>query len=524
MRNFLQQLTRIWGDLGLNQRVSIVLAGLGTIVGLVLLTMWSGRPQHQMLYSNVEPAEMADIVSTLNENGIPHEVDPSGTSVSVPSEHLHTARLELASQGLPTGGSVGYELFDKGSFGMSDFMQRANYIRAVQGELARTIARIRQVKEARVMIVMPENKYLLTDRNARPTASVLVETGGLVLPPESVNSIRFLVANSVEGLQLNDVAVVDNHGNVLSEELSEDSMMGAATGAFKYQRNLEEYFTKKIETMLTPVVGLGRVVARVSVDVDQEAQKKVDEIIYPETATVVSQSSSEDSTLSTETAPGGAVGVDANLPEDDGAVARNQQVSNSEQSKKNRSQDYAMSRSTVETQKAPGAIKRVSAAIFLAQRSIEGDGGEMVPQPRTQEELNRLQQMVTNALGIDQNVGPAGDTLVTLTEIPFEGDSMMTPGSGPAAGDLFVWAEVARKGMAVAVAVGMFVIFLRLLRKQKPEAVKMEVVQEEKEQLPDLREITPSLTPELLNELIRQKPDNVSTALKNWVQVPVAKK
>lgn len=524
MKDFLTQMRRLWGDLGLNQRVSIVLAVLATIAGMVALTIWSGRPQFQILYSGVDPKEMSEIVATLQEKEIPHEVSASGTGVSVPSDSIHTARLELASRGIPNGGNVGFEIFDKGNFGVSDFVQRTNYLRAVQGELARTISQLKQVRSARVMVVAPENKYLLADRNSRPTASVFVQTGGGLLSHESVNSIRFLVANAVEGLRLNDVAVVDHHGNVLSQEIAEDSVLGAATGAFKYKASLEDYFTRKVESMLTPVVGMGKVVARVSVDIDQEAQTKVDEIIFPETATVVSQSSTDDSTISSESNPTRVVGADANLPEE-GANPATSQVSSSEQSTRNKQQDYAMSRSTVETQRAPGAIRRISASVFLAQRSVENEAGELVPEPRTTEELENLRTMVVNALGIDQNGLGTGEPLVALTEAPFEGDNPLLQG-GLEGGNFYQWSEIGQKLFAVGIAVGMFVIFLRLLRKQKPDAIRMEVVNanEEKEQLPDLKDITPSLTPELLNELIRQKPDNVSTALKNWASAAATKK
>ena len=146
----------------------------------------------------------------------------SGGSIYVPADKIYTMRMQLAGKGIPQGDGVGFEIFDKPNFGISDFVQRANYLRAVQGELARTISQIDEVEAARVMIVVPENRLLL-DKDKYPTASVFVRVrGNTQLQPQSINSIRFLVANSVEGLKPNHVTVVDNLGNVLSENSDDD--------------------------------------------------------------------------------------------------------------------------------------------------------------------------------------------------------------------------------------------------------------------------------------------------------------
>ena len=177
-------------------------------------------------------------------------------------------RMQLAAKGIPKGDGVGFEIFDKPNFGISDFVQRANYLRAVQGELARTISQLDEVEAARVMIVMPENRLLL-DNQKKPTASVFVRVrGNTQLPPSAVNSIRFLVANSVEGLQANRRTVVDNRGNVLSENTENDSVAGLTTGQLGVRRSLEQYLAKKAETMLEKVLGPGQAVVRVSAEIN----------------------------------------------------------------------------------------------------------------------------------------------------------------------------------------------------------------------------------------------------------------
>jgi flagellar M-ring protein FliF len=186
----------------------------------------------------------------------------------VPADKVYQVRMQMAGKGIPRGEGVGFEIFDKANFGISDFVQRANYTRAVQGELARTISQLDQVESARVMIVMPENR-LLIDNQRKPTASVFVRVkGNGQLPSAAVNSIRFLVANSVEGLQVNNVSVVDNQGNVLSENEENDSVAGLSNNQLTARRNFEQYLTKKAEGMLEKVLGPGQAVVRVSADLN----------------------------------------------------------------------------------------------------------------------------------------------------------------------------------------------------------------------------------------------------------------
>ena len=166
-------------------------------------------------------------MSALDDAKVPYRTGRGGASIMVPSDKVYTMRAQLAAKGIPRGEGVGFEIFDKPNFGISDFVQRANYLRALQGELSRTISQIDLVESARVMIVMPENR-LLIDSHKKPTASVFIRIkGNGQLPPSGVNSVRFIVANAVEGLTVNNVSVVDNLGNVLSENTEDDSVVGA---------------------------------------------------------------------------------------------------------------------------------------------------------------------------------------------------------------------------------------------------------------------------------------------------------
>ncbi|HNX05093.1 MAG TPA: flagellar basal-body MS-ring/collar protein FliF, partial [Opitutales bacterium] len=254
MNGFTKQIINFWTELGVNQKVSLILAIIVVFAGMAAMLVWSGRPEMVMLYGGMDSKDMADVVKTLDEQAITYEIRP-GNSIFISKENVYKVRMDLASKGVPNGGSIGYEIFDRTGFGVSDFVQRTNYTRALQGELQRTVMQLRGVRTARVMIVVPQNRLMVSDKPAKATASVMVDTGGKQLEADAVNSIRFLVANSVEGLDPNDVVVVDAAGRDLSADLAQDKVVGAASGQFKFRKHMEEYFTGKVESMLARVVG-----------------------------------------------------------------------------------------------------------------------------------------------------------------------------------------------------------------------------------------------------------------------------
>src|SRR5208282_2872164 len=276
-----QQLAGIWKQLGLNQRISIILASGVVCAGLAAMMYWSSRTDFSLLYGKLEEGEASKVIAALDESKVPYQVRGSG-AIYVPSDKVYQARMQMAGKGIPRGEGVGFEIFDKANFGISDFVQRANYTRAVQGELARTISQLDQIESARVMIVMPENR-LVVDNARKPTASVFVRVrGNAQLPAAAVNSIRFLVADSVEGLQVNNVSVVDNQGNVLSANEESDSVAGLSNNQLTARRNFEQYLTKKAQGMLEQVLGAGQAVVRVSADLNWDTVTKTEEKFDPD--------------------------------------------------------------------------------------------------------------------------------------------------------------------------------------------------------------------------------------------------
>ena len=531
MQPFFGSLVNLWRQLGLNQRVSLIVAALVVMGSLSALVIWSRQPDYQLLYGRLSDKDAAQIISTLQSQGIPHRTGSGGAMVYVPADQVHRLRMELAGKGLPSGEGVGFEIFDKGQFGLSDFVQRTNYLRALQGELARTVSQLDGVRSARVMIVQPENRLLLTEQGIKPTASVFVELAGARLEAEAVNSIRHLVANAVQGLQPDQVAVVDQKGRVLSEDLRQDPLLSTASSQMRYRQQIEEYLARKVESLLLPVVGAGNAVVKVSAEVETEATTTTEERYDPEGQVVRSQVDTEDRSNSAEQRSGGTVGVAANTPEKPGATATEaaRPTTVTETNRKNRTTTYEINRSVTNVTRQPGSVKRLTASVFVARRKAASPppneasaaGTAVAPAtPRTDEELQALRQIVVNALGVRPAPGQTLESLVSVQEVEFQSEPMATGALEriESATRFQGWIEGARSYLAVALALVVLAVFWRMLGRQKPESVPVELLTSAMPE-PGRTLAAGSLTPEMLNELIRQKPVNIGTALKDWVAV-----
>lgn len=513
MKDFFKSLAALWKELGINQKVSLGVAAVAVIGVMTGLVFWARQPDFQLLYGQLSEKDTAAIVSQLQSQNIPYKIEGGG--VYVPSSEVHRQRMDLAGKGIPTGDGVGFEIFDKGQFGLSDFVQRTNYFRALQGELARTVSQLDGVASARVMIVQPENRLLLTEQGIKSTASVFVELRRSRLEPEAVNSIRHFVANAVQGLDPDDVAVIDQKGRVLSEDLREDPMLGSAVSQMRYRQQVEEYLSSKVETLLTPVVGPGNSVVRVAVEIETESTTMTKELYDPDGQVLRSEVTAEDSTSSSESKNGGTVGVSANTPDrqDDpgGPVALN------EERRKNRTLNYEINRTLTNVTRSAGSITGVQAAVFVAQRPPAEEGA--APVPRTADEIEALRNIVINALGLRREEVADLDEMVTIHEFPFQdltGAAELEAVASGIATDK--WIEIAGRYSGVALAAIALLVFFRMLKKQKVDVIPMEVLREaEVPESANGGRDKNKVTPDMLNEMIRNRSSNVSNSLRDWV-------
>jgi flagellar M-ring protein FliF len=412
VQNLIKQLREILSKLSVAQQVLFGLAGAGILIAGIAVALLGGRTDWRLLYGRLDAAEVGRIVSVLESQKIPHRIVSGGNAIQVSAEQVHSVRAQLAAKGMPKADGTGFEIFDKPAFGMSDFVQRANYVRALQGELARTLQQIDGVENARVMIVLPENR-LVIDAQRKATASVFlnVRMAGL-LTQEAVSAIRFLVSNSVEGLQARDVTVVDNYGAVLSEPSDESSGASAVGGQLQQRKNIERYLTEKLRSMFETILGPGQAVVRVSAEISFDAVTRTSEYYDPAGSVPKNQKRTQEITDSVNPIAGGVAGVVANTGTNLNAAGSQ----GSRLQKIDQTDDFYVSRSQTNVVAGIGGLRKISAAVFVNQR-YEGKGADRKAVPRTQTDIDKLKRAAERALGLTKSDEALGD--VAVEELPF---------------------------------------------------------------------------------------------------------
>ncbi len=521
-----KQLLDIWGQLGASQRISVLAATFVLIAGLGTVTFWSSHKEYALLYGGLSDAESSKVVAALDDAKVPYKVG-SGGSISIPSDKVYAMRMQLAGKGIPqSGDGVGFEIFDKPNFGISDFVQRANYIRALQGELGRTISQINEVESARVMIVLPENRLLL-DKDKVPTASVFVHVrGNSQLQPQSINSIRFLVANSVEGLKPNHVSVVDNLGNVLSENTDSDSLVGVTSSQLGARRNLEQYLSKKAQDMLEKVLGPGQAIVRVSAEVNYDSMTTSQEKFDPDGQVVRTQTKNDESIESATSANSTATGISANTATDTNSTASAGPVNNTKNRKTTSTVEYEIGKTHTEVVQSAGGIKRLTAAVTVATQ-MQGMGADRKVVARTPEEMEKLRRIVSSALGTDSS---RGDT-VALEELAFNDQfaTDMTQQLDTQQKRDF-WMNLAGNLAYPALGLASILILFRMFKRTTVQEIPLGIPVGRLSQKNGTATAHPGrygdlgfepqpgvVTVEVLNRLIKDNPNNMTQAIRDWM-------
>lgn len=393
-------------------------AGLGMAVailavGAALAHVWSRDP-HVILYSDLQPEESRSITKKLGEFNIPYQVQDDNGTVTVPGTQVAVARMQLAKAGLPGQDVVGFEKFDNSTLGMSSYVQRIQYVRAVQGELTRSIQRLAAVKRARVHISVPPKKTFLEEEDP-PKASVVLELRNGQSPSKSeVAGIAHLVASAVEGLKVSHVTIVDTKGNFLHRP-EDVASTAIPTALLEMQRNIESEYEKRIEEILTPVVGLGKVRAKVTAEVDPSRINTTEESYDPDKAVVKSSIKNDETFAGSRPNPVGVPGSRSNLP---GTEPNNPgvPVATNSTEKNMQNTQYAIPRKIQIVDKPSGSIKRLTVAVVVDGTYAAAPSGKgEIYSPRGEEELNRIKDLVANAVGID---GERRDS-VTVNSMPF---------------------------------------------------------------------------------------------------------
>jgi len=404
-----ERVAEIWEKLDSRQRV-IAAGGLALVLMLLVLSplMMQKSTEYAVAYTGLSPEDAAAITSRLREQGIPYRLSAGESIIRVPADRVHDVRLDMASAGLPSGGTVGFEIFDSTNLTMTDFSQQLNYRRALEGELARTIATLDQVQQARVHIVIPE-KTIFSDLQQPPTASVLVKMKpGQQLREEQIAGISHLVATSVEGLQPENITIVDTKGRILNDGLaSGDRLIG--DDRLKMQQEYERAVRSKVQSMLETILGPERAVVTVHADFDW-TQSEISRETYetPTSGNPLVRSSREirESRSGDSGAAEGVPGVASNVPSAPtypGTTSSENSTTNGQYERADVTYNYELSKIVSHTIEAPGQVKKLSVSVMLDGVSDEN-------------QLDSIRQAVIAAAGIDL---ARGDN-VTVESIAFD--------------------------------------------------------------------------------------------------------
>lgn len=415
MSQFSDALNRFFKPLSLAQRVLFGIITFVIIGGVVSIFLWSTRPDYSLLFGNLAPQSAQTIVEQLKKDNVDYSLTDGGTSIMVPRARVYELRLEFAKQGARGADYRGYELFDNNTLGMTDFMQRVNLKRALEGELARTISAMDQVDLARVHLVLPERSPF-TESSVQASASIILNMNPSArLTPAQIEGISALVAGSVEELSIENVTILDQRGNKISNNESSGSELGLSNAQLKIKQQAENYLTTKGQTMLDRVLGSGNSIVRVSTDHDFEKLTRDSELIDPDSRIVISEESRIENLSDIKKDP---VPLDANAPPAlrDLTIDKSTNSQNSEV----RARNYEVSTTREKYEKPVGTINKIMVSVLLnhkSQKFKSTDGRDsIIYTPYTQAELKNISGVISNALGINTIRGDD----VNITQIRFE--------------------------------------------------------------------------------------------------------
>jgi flagellar M-ring protein FliF len=435
MRQLVLQLKALFQNLSPAKRITLFILIVGTVVGFGLLMAWTGRADFQPLYSNLAVEDAGIILSKLKEQKIPYRISGNGNTILIPQEHIHEMRMRLASEGLPQGGNIGFEVFDNTKLGMTEFAQNVNYQRALQGELARTINKFSEVLSSRVHIVMPEKSLFIEDEEPATASVVLKLRPGKWLNQLQVNGIVHLVSSSVPRLSTENVTVVDSNGKLLTDAKEQSSFGTLSSDQLEYQQKVERTLENRIKTMLEKALGPDKAIVRLSCALNFKRQEKTEERFYPDNRVVRSEQLFNEKSSEPETIPEGVPGIRSNLPQTDQENIIGAATVNTTFEKQDRTVNYEIGKVTSRIFEPVGEIQRISVAVLVdgTYKAIQNADGKIEQNyiPRTAEEMQKLENICKRAVNFD---AARGDK-VEVVNIPFETNQFVdTEASDPAQG------------------------------------------------------------------------------------------
>ncbi len=402
-------------------RLAAMVAVTAALIGFfAFVIMRVTTPQMTTLFTDLSMEDSSGIIKDLERQGIPYEIRNEGSIVLVPKDKVTRLRMKLAEGGLPKGGGVGYEIFDKSdALGTTSFVQNINHLRALEGELARTIRGIDRIQAARVHLVLPE-RPLFARETPEPSASIVVRVRGS-LEPQQIKAIRHLVASSVNGLKPQRVSIVDETGTLLADGAATDADQAVGD---ERRASFEKRMRKQVEDIVSSVVGAGRARVQLSADFDYNKVTQTSDKFDPEGRVLRSSQTREESTANG--VEGGQVTVNNELPGNQGG--NNSQQSRDQSKKSEETNNYEISRTTKTEVTEAGRVNRISVAVLVDGSYSKSEKGDLTYKERSKEELDRIATLVRSAIGFDQKRGDQ----VEIVNLKFAEAPAAAPISEPA--------------------------------------------------------------------------------------------
>ncbi|MFP3936905.1 MAG: flagellar basal-body MS-ring/collar protein FliF [Phycisphaerae bacterium] len=494
MTPMLENLQQVWNGMGLIQRVILLGVLLACVGAMALLVGWAKQPEMALLYSDLAPDEAAEIVETISDEGIEHELRSGGTSVYVPKEKVYDLRLKMASAGLPEGSHTGYQILDKEKIGASPFSRRVNYTRAIEGELAKTIELIDGVSSARVHVVRPEAPVFAGEQR-QPSATVAVRLHpGRRLGSGNVAAIVHLVAGSVEGLGVSNVVVVDAAGNLMTND--EDSELAkGANNLLDYQSQVEQYLSNKAEKMLSAVLGPNRASVRVSATINTRSVDETVESYDPE-GKVIAKESIES--------------TQSNSPSEQGGGGNSKE--------ENIVTEFRLGRTVRQQRELPGKVESLSVAAFVdlsgpqVEQSEDAEGDEVATAGASMS-VEDAEEIIRNALGLKT------DAPVKVVDMPFnQPETAEVAPQQQDEGILPLILEIARRSSLGILVIGALIALRMFTGKSKSRTAALEASNTDQNYLPSEDEDDSEQLRRRITKALQDNPDEVKRLFLSWVK------
>ncbi|WP_238085071.1 MULTISPECIES: flagellar basal-body MS-ring/collar protein FliF [Pseudescherichia] len=535
-----------------NPRIPLLVAGAAAIAIIVAMVLWAKQPDYRVLYSNVSDQDGGAIVTQLTQMNIPYRFTETGGAIEVPADKVHELRLRLAQLGLPKGGAVGFELLDQEKFGISQFSEQVNYQRALEGELARTIETLGPVKSARVHLAMPKPSLFVREQKS-PSASVTVNLApGRAMDEGQISAVVHLVSSAVAGLPPGNVTLVDQSGRLLTQ--SNTSGRDLNDAQLKYAADVEGRVQRRIEAILSPIVGNGNVHAQVNAQIDFDNKEQTEEQYHPNgnpsEAVMRSRQLNESEqvggpypggvpgALSNQPAPANNAPITANTPQNGQQNQNAQQTTSTStansagprNTQRNETTNYEVDRTIRHTKMNVGDVQRLSVAVVVNYRTLT-DGK---PLPLTADQLKQIEDLTREAMGFSQQ---RGDTLNVVNS--------QFNATDESAGELPFWQQQAfidqlmTAGRWLLVLIVAWILWRKAVRpqlvrreeerkallenaqtRQMPEEEAVEVRLSKDEQTQQ-RRANQRLSAEVMSQRIREMSDNdprvVALVIRQWM-------